>query len=216
MNAEVESLIQGLETWKEEVQQLREFVLDCGLEEEFKWRQPCYSFHGKNVLIIGRFKEHVTVSFFKGVLLKDDAGVLVSPGENSQSVKYLIFKSLKAIIESERLIKDYVFEAIEIEKSGAVIEKKKSENFDFPDELNDAFKSDKKFEEAFTNLTTGRQRGYVLFITGSKNSSTRKNRIEKYKDRILRGFGIHDCVCGHSKRYPTCDGSHKNYEKICE
>lgn len=216
MNAEVESLIQGLESWKEELQQLRNYLLDCNLQEELKWKQPCYTFNGKNVILIGRFKSYITLSFFRGVLLEDKNRLLESPGENSQSVKYLKFNNLKDVIEGEALIKTYVHEAIELEAKGITVEKTKSTDIDLPVELVDCFEADEIFKRAFINLTKGRQRGYIIYITAAKNSSTRKNRILKYKDRITKGFGLNDCVCGHSKRMPNCDGSHKNHPKMYE
>lgn len=63
----------------------RAIVLDCGLTEELKWYQPCYTFQNSNVAIIGGFKDYCALLFFKGALLKDTSGILVSPGENTQA-----------------------------------------------------------------------------------------------------------------------------------
>ena len=69
------------------------------------------------------------------------------------------------------------------------------------------------FKDAFYALTPGRQRGYLLHFSSAKQPQTRINRIEKYMDRIFNGKGFQDCVCGHSKRMPNCDGSHKYTDK---
>ena len=53
------------------------------LQEEWKWRAPCYTYQGKNVAIIGDFIEHCSFSFFKGSLLQDSVGALVAPGAKS-------------------------------------------------------------------------------------------------------------------------------------
>jgi len=66
-----------------------------------------------------------------------------------------------------------------------------------------------KNKHDFDVLTPGKQRGYILHFTGAKQSKTITARIEKYIPRILEGFGIHDCICGLSKKHPRCDGSHK-------
>lgn len=64
-------------------------------------------------------------------------------------------------------------------------------------------------KKAFAALTHGRQRAYLMHFSAAKQSKTRETRIENYIRRILSGKGITDCTCGLSKRYPTCDGSHK-------
>ena len=71
---------QKSKNWKEELSKLRSIVLDCGLTEEVKWYQPCYSFNGSNLIILGSFKEFCTLSFFKGVLLKDEHKILEFAG----------------------------------------------------------------------------------------------------------------------------------------
>lgn len=208
MESKVQEYIQKYDKWKEELEALREIANDTGLTEEFKWRAPCYTLNGKNVVMIGAFKNNVVLSFFKGVLLSNEDGLLVAPGENSQTFKFARFTNVKDIIANSKLLKAKIFEAIEVEKSGAKIELKKS-NPDFPEELIDKFKELPDFEKAFKSLTPGRQRAYVLFIDGAKQSKTKISRIEKYIPRILMGKGINDCVCGLSKKMPGCDGSHK-------
>jgi uncharacterized protein YdeI (YjbR/CyaY-like superfamily) len=44
--------------WKEEMTQLREICLACGLTENFKWMHPCYTFQGNNIVLIHDFKEY--------------------------------------------------------------------------------------------------------------------------------------------------------------
>ena len=188
---------------------LRDILLDCGLTEEYKWKQPCYSFKGKNIIIIGGLKSCVFINFFKGALLQDEKGLLSSPGENSQSTQMLKFNSVAEIEKMTALIKAYVFESIEIEKTGQKVEMTKSTNLDFTEELLEKISMDSQFKTAFEALTPVRQRGYHLYFSAAKQPKTRVDHIEKYAPRILDGFGFHDCVCGLSKRGGTCDGSHK-------
>jgi uncharacterized protein YdeI (YjbR/CyaY-like superfamily) len=209
MNPKVDDFLEKAQNWQDEMSALRAIVLSCGLTEEFKWRQPCYSFQGKNTLLISAFKNNCALSFLKGVLLKDAENILVSPGENSQSVKFAKFTSVNQINGLSASLKAYIYEAIEVEKAGTKIDKKKSTQFNFPEELIGEFIKDDEFKTAFESLTTGRQRAYILFFSAAKQSDTRKNRIEKFRERILKRKGINDCICGHSKKMPTCDGSHK-------
>jgi uncharacterized protein YdeI (YjbR/CyaY-like superfamily) len=212
MNPKVDDYLARIKNWQKELGSLRAIILDVGLNEEFKWGVPCYTHHSKNILLLGAFKDYFALSFFKGTLLADPHKVLELPGENSQAVRMFRFKNKRQLHDLEPIIKAYIFEAIEIEKAGLKVEFKKNTELDFPEELKNKLKKDSKFKNAFESLTPGRQRGYNLFFSSPKQSKTREDRIEKYVSRILDVKGINDCVCGHSKRPPTCDGSHKNYE----
>jgi uncharacterized protein YdeI (YjbR/CyaY-like superfamily) len=212
MNPQIDELIRNSKSWRSEMEALRQILLNCGLTEEYKWRQACYTHQAKNIAIIGAFKDYCGLAFFKGVLLMDEEKLLVSAGENSQSSRLLKFTGVNQIHSIEATIKAYIFEAIEVEKAGLKVEFKKSKNLDFPEELTEKMEKEPVFKAAFESLTPGRQRAYNLFFSGAKQSATRVTRIEKYVDRILKGKGINDCVCGHSKRMPNCDGSHKYIE----
>ena len=212
-NPKVDEYLNKASQWQEEMQALRAILLDCGLTEELKWRVPCYMYKTSNIILIGAFKEYCTLSFFKGVLLNDVDGILVAPGENSQTVRMIKFTSVEEINEQGSTLKAYIYEAIEVERAGLKVDFKKSTNLIFPQELLDKLKEDSAFKTAFEALTPGRQRAYNLYFSAAKQSNTREARIEKYTQRILDGIGINDCTCGLSKRKPNCDGSHKQLEK---
>lgn len=209
MNAKVDAFIENAKKWQAEIIQLRTIVLDCGLTEEFKWRNPCYTYKGNNILLIGCFKESITLSFFKGTLLQDSNGFLTSPGENSQSMRFFKFRNLQEIQEQQPIIKNYIYEAIEIEKAGLKVILRDNSQLELVEELQDALDKNPDLKTAFEALTPGRQRGYNLYFSAPKQSKTRESRIESYTPRILDGKGFHDCVCGLSKKGSTCDGSHK-------
>lgn len=209
MNPKVDTYLSNTKRWTKELEALRTIVLECGLTEELKWKNPCYTYNNKNVILLGEFKEYCVISFLKGILLADFDNLLVSPGENSQSVKVIKFTDVKTILELRATIKAYIFETIELEKSGAKVEKTKSTDFELVEELTLSFKKSPELKEAFENLTTGRQRAYNMFFEAAKQSKTRVDRIEKYIPRILSGKGMNDCVCGMSKKMPQCDGSHR-------
>lgn len=192
MKPTVEELITKNKNWKEELTKLRSIVLSCGLTEEVKWYQPCYSFEGSNILILSCFKEYCGMHFFKGVLLKDEKKILQKIGENSQSAKIVKFTNVQQINELEATLKDYIKEMIELEKSGAKVVFKKIEEQKLPEELEEFFKQDKDFEKAFKSLTPGRQRAYILHFSSAKQSQTRIARIEKVKPQIFAGKGLND------------------------
>lgn len=177
--------------WPDELRQLRRIVLECGLVEEFKWAQPCYMFRKSNVLFVLAFKKYAAISFIKGVLLADPHGILVEPGENSRSVRYARFSSVKEIIEMEAILKAYIYEAVEVEKLGLKVDYKSNPE-PVPGELQTKFREIPELKSAFESLTPGRQRGYILYFSQPKQSKTRQSRIEKYMSKILQGKGIND------------------------
>lgn len=179
-------------TWREELKQLRQILLETELTEELKWSFPCYTYENANIVMITAFKDNCTLSFFKGVLLKDPHNILVQQGKNTQAARVIRFTSVDEIVELESVIKDYIAEAIEVEKSGLKVEYKDTSQFDFPDELLSMFEDDPAFSAAFEALTPGRQRGYLLHFSSAKQSKTRVSRIEKCKPMIFEGKGLHD------------------------
>lgn len=178
--------------WEQELLEFRRIILDTGLTEESKWGAPCYSRDGKNICMIGAFKDYCCISFFKGALLKDEEGLLTSPGPNSQSAKLFRTTDVSEVLENEAAIKAYVFEAIEVEKAELKVQFKDISQHEIPEELEERFANDPNFRSAFEALTPGRQRGYLIHISGAKQSKTRKARIDKCMPVIFEGKGMHD------------------------
>ena len=52
MTIEVEKFLGKSKQWKQEMIELRTIILNAKLDEEFKWRLPCYCYKGNNVVII--------------------------------------------------------------------------------------------------------------------------------------------------------------------
>lgn len=213
MNPKVDEYLSQTAQWKEELTALREIVLECGLVEEWKWRQPCYTFQGTNIIILGNFKSYCVVSFLKGVLLKDELQLLQWPGENSQSAKFLKFKNISEIIDKRDVLKAYIFEAIEVEKAGLKVKLIDPSERVWAEELQQKLNEDPAFRKAFESLTPGRQRAFNIHFSAAKQTATRLSRIEASTARIMAGKGPNDCICGLSKRMPNCDGSHKILSK---
>jgi uncharacterized protein YdeI (YjbR/CyaY-like superfamily) len=192
MNPKVDGYLRKSKQWQEELQKLRMIILDCQLTEEVKWRVPCYTFQGSNVLFIGRFKESCVLSFVKGALLKDAGGILIQQTENSQSVRVIRFTNIRQIVELEPVLKAYINEAIEVEKAGLKVKLKKIAEFKIPEELQSRFDEIPALKTAFAALTPGRQRAYFLYFSAAKQSKTRESRVEKCMQQILNGKGLDD------------------------
>lgn len=178
--------------WQEELGLLREIMLESDLLEEIKWSVPCYTFEGKNIAIVAAFKEYCSLSFFKGAGLIDPDGILEKAGENSPPSRLVRFTSIGQIKKQRASLVALLLAAIDLERFGYKAPSVHPSQMDWPDELLDAFERDSRLREAFGALTPGRQRGYLLFFAAAKQSKTRIDRIEKNRQRILSGLGMHD------------------------
>lgn len=178
--------------WAEELAKLREIVLDCELDEELKWSHPVYTFQQNNIVMTGAFKENCVLSFFKGVLLKDESKILQKPGENTQAGRVIRFTDVRQIIGLQSVIKAYIYEAVEIEKNGLKVVFRETNDFTLPKELETKFTEKPALRSAFFALTQGRQKDYILHFSQPKQSKTRSERIEKCTPQIMSGKGLRD------------------------
>lgn len=191
MNPKVDALLKRTPEWREETKILRDILLGFGLAEDLKWNKPCYALKGSNVAIIQGFKEYCALMFFKGPLLKDPKGILKAPGEHSQAARQIRFTGAREVVRLKPVIKDYVREAIAVEKAGLKVNFKRNPE-PVPMELQDTFRRTPSLRAAFGALTPGRQRAYILYFSGAKQSKTREARIGKCMKRILGGKGLND------------------------
>ncbi len=192
MNPKVDGFLRKAKKWRKEFEKLRTIVLDCDLNEELKWGNPCYSFEGKNIVLIHGFKEYCALLFFKGALLKDPKKILITQTENVQASRQIRFTDFREIAAMESTLKAYIREAIEVEKAGLKVNFRKTTEFAVPEEFQMKLDEIPALKTAFAALTPGRQRGYLLHFSAPKQSKTRASRVEKCTKQILKGKGLLD------------------------
>jgi uncharacterized protein YdeI (YjbR/CyaY-like superfamily) len=192
MNPKVNWFFEKDTKWRKEYERLRSIILDCGLTEELKWGCPCYTFQNSNVVLIHGFKEYCAVLFFKGALLNDTEGILIQQTENVQSARQMRFTTVAEINKLQKLLKAYVYEAIEVEKAGLKVKLKKTAEYKMPEEFKTKLEKLPRLKKAFDELTPGRQRAYLFYFSQAKQAKTREARIEKYTPQILAGKGLDD------------------------
>jgi uncharacterized protein YdeI (YjbR/CyaY-like superfamily) len=192
MNPKVDEFLRNTKKWREEFEQLRTIILDCGLTEELKWGVPCYTFDKSNIVLIHGFNEYCAILFVKGALLKDPAGILITQTENVQSARQIRFTNVDEIVELEHILKAYIKEAVEVEKAGLKVDYKKTTEYMIPEEFQEKLDEIPSLKSAFDALTPGRQRAYLLYFSAPKQSKTRASRVEKCMQQILNGRGLND------------------------
>lgn len=191
-NSKVDFYFMKAKQWREELEALRTIILECGLNEELKWGVPCYTHQANNVVLIHAFKEYCAILFIKGVLLKDAKGILIQQTENVQAGRQVRFTSVKEIVKLKTVLKAYIKEAVEIEKAGLKVPFKKAAEFKVPEEFQIKLNEMPELKKCFYALTPGRQRAYLLFFSGAKQSKTREARVKKWMPQILKGKGLDD------------------------
>jgi uncharacterized protein YdeI (YjbR/CyaY-like superfamily) len=192
MNPKVDFFFSKAKKWKNEFEALRIIVLDCGLSEELKWGQACYTIQKKNIVVIHGFKEYCALLFFKGALLKDAKGILIQQTKNVQAARQIRFTNAREIVEKKTILKAYIKEAIEVERAGLKVKLKKTSDFKVPEEFQNKLDAIPDLKTAFAALTPGRQRGYIFYFSQPKQSKTRESRVAQCMQQILKGKGLND------------------------
>jgi uncharacterized protein YdeI (YjbR/CyaY-like superfamily) len=192
MNPKADFYFSNSQRWQSELKQLRSIALDCQLNEELKWGSPCYTFQGKNIVLIHEFKEYCAFLFFKGALLNDTDGILVQQSKNVQAARQIRFTNVEEITSIPDILKAHIYEAIEVEKAGLEVKFKKTEEFILVEEFQKKLDESPDLKKAFEALTPGRQRAYMLHFSSPKQSKTRESRVEKCIPQILAGKGLND------------------------
>ncbi len=188
----VDAFLAKQDRWQAELVALRQILQATPLTEDFKWFNPVYTFNGANLIAIGGHKNHALISFFKGALLADPAGLLQKPGPNSQAGRVIKFTDPAQIDNMAPALHIFINGAIAAELAGLKPAMPLSRDLTFPQALIDAFDDDADFKAAFDALTPGRQRGWNLLFTAPKQDATRRTRIAKAKPAILAGQGHND------------------------
>ena len=192
MNNKVDWYFEKAGKWQQELKLLRMIILDCQLSEELKWGVPTYTYKKSNVVLIHTFKNYCAVLFPKGVLLKDSEKILIQQTENVQAARQIRFTAGQEIIQLKKTIKEYVFEACELEDLGLKVELKKTDDYKIPAEFQLQLDENTALKTAFETLTPGRQRAYLFYFSQAKQSKTRTARVENFIEKIMEGKGLND------------------------
>jgi uncharacterized protein YdeI (YjbR/CyaY-like superfamily) len=177
--------------WEEELDLLKSIIRSTGLTETIKWGTEVYTHNGKNIVAVVGLKNYFSLWFYNGVFLEDKHKVLVSAKDgNTKALRHWQFSTKKDI--NEKLIKEYIREAIKNEDEGRVWKPQKAAAVELPELLVAALKKNKTIKAAFEKLTPGKQKEYIEHINSAKREETKKERMEKITPLILEGKGLND------------------------
>lgn len=177
--------------WAPSLQQVRQLCLALGLVETVKWGHPCYMHAGRNIAVLGAFRQDLRVSFFNAALLKDPQGVLERQGPNTRHPDMIRFTDAASVGALAPVLQAYLTEAMGYAAAGTRPPREKHD-LALPEELAEALDADAALAEAFHALTPGRQRSHVIHLASARKSETRVSRIMAMRDRILAGKGAQE------------------------
>lgn len=177
--------------WAAGLQALRALCLGEGLLETAKWGHPCYVHAGRNVAILGAFRQDFRLSLFHAALLSNAAGLLERQGPNTQQPDAFRFTQASQVAERAEVVRACLREAMGHAEAGR-LPPKVATALVLPDELAEALAADAEWREAFQALTPGRQRSYVLQVSAAKKPETRVARVLGFRERILAGKGAQE------------------------
>lgn len=177
--------------WHEELELLKSIIRKTGLEETIKWGTEVYTYKGKNVVGVVGFKRFVTLWFYNGVFLNDHHNVLINAQEGkTKALRQWRFTSKNEI--NEKLILEYIHEAIRNEEAGKSWTPTKSGPAEVPELLRHSLASVPQLKKAFEKLTPYKQKEYIGHLQEAKRDETRQARLQKIIPMILQGIGLHD------------------------
>ena len=177
--------------WQQETGKLRKIALDCDLTEELKWGKPCFTYQKKNVVIIIPLKDACALAFFKGAFLKDRMHILQKIGQ-AQAGRWIKFTSPNEITTMQSILRNYIYEAIQVEESRKKVPFKKASEYAVPEELQARLDAAPELRAAFEALTPGRRKSYIFHVSGAKQAKTRAARAERCVPMILSGRGFNE------------------------
>lgn len=178
--------------WDEELDALKSIIAKTELEETIKWGGPTFTVNNKNVIGIGGFKSYAGIWFFNGVYLKDEAKMLVNAQEGiTKALRQWRFSSKEEILDSEKLILQYIAEAIANEKAG-IAKKLQKKEYVVSELLQAALDENPPLAEAYGKFTPYKQNEFSEYIESAKREETRLARLEKIKPMILDNIGLND------------------------
>lgn len=189
-NLEKENKWNKTNQWENEIEQLHAIILKTSLVETTKWGGSVYTHQNKNVLGIGGFKSYFGIWFYNGVFLKDEKKLLINANEqNTKSLRQMRFSSVNEI--DEKLILNYIKEAIEIAEKGLFITKEKKETI-IPELLQNELDKNHELLTKFNEFSPYKQREFIEHLTSAKQEKTQLARLEKIFPMILEGKGLND------------------------
>lgn len=148
------------------------------VQETIKWGMPYFQYEGKNLCGMASFKEHCAFVFPLGAVMTDPAGLMQTSGEKTGMGHFGKIRSLNDL-PAEKILMQYIREAMSLTETGARIPKKKSaqKKLVVPEDFMKLLKKNMKALATFENFSYSHKKEYVEWIAEAKRAETRSRRM---------------------------------------
>src|SRR5690554_6528309 len=133
--------------WEAGLRDLRRICRAAGLVETVKWGHPCYMHAGRNIAIIGAFRDDFRLGFFDAALMTEPEGILEKKGPNTRHRDMIRFTETAQVTRIEPVIRSYLAETMGYAEAG-IKPPVEDSAIDLPDELLEALDVDPELAEA--------------------------------------------------------------------
>ena len=189
----VDQYILNKPLWGQELELLRETLIELGLEEHLKWGAPAYVDNKMNIVGLAAFKNYVGIWFFQGALLKDPEQKLYKSEESKAvAMRQWRFTSFDEIADNLEIVEQYVLEAIQNTRNGIVVKPQTKKPLIIPSELMQELDKSKELKAKFEALNLTKKREFCEHITSAKRAKTKQVRLAKVLTMIDAGIGLND------------------------
>jgi len=164
---------------------VRKIILDSNpnMLEDWKWGAPNFNLKGMICWLV-RFKDHVGINFFKGVLIPDEFQLFSEGKEDEKGNRIIKFQALSEV--NEQQLNYYLQEAIRINLEEIKIPKKLIDT-GLPAYLEKELSLHPAANTFFQSLSPGGQRDYIEWITEAKREATRDKRMVTMMEWLAEG-----------------------------
>ncbi len=155
------------------------------LKKEIKWGMDIYTYNSKNVVGWGGFKNFFSIWFYNGVFLSDPYNVLITATEGkTKSLRQWRLTSNDEFNESKIL--EYINESIQTIVDGKEIVAEKGKLKEATGLLKDYLQDNKELQNAFSQLTPGRQKEYIEYL----KAQTDIQDILDYAEKTMKNLNV--------------------------
>ena len=148
------------------------------VKETIKWNFPNFEYAGGILCSMAAFKQHCTFGFWLASLMTDP-DKLLTIGEKAAMGHLGQIKNI-ADLPLEKVMVEYIKEAMLLNEKGAKISKKKVteiKEVEVPPYFLDALRQNKTAYSTFEKFSPSHKKEYLEWITEAKSEATRNKRI---------------------------------------
>jgi uncharacterized protein YdeI (YjbR/CyaY-like superfamily) len=171
---------------------IRELVHEAcpDVVETIKWGMPHFDYMGM-MCGMAAFKKHAIMGFWKASLMRDKK--LMENAASETSMGHLGRLTSLADLPSDKIIKAYIREAMELNEMGAKVVKTrpaKAKKLTVPAYFKKAIEKSRPASKNFEAFSPSRRNEYIEWITGAKTEVTRDKRMKTAVEWIAEGKGM--------------------------